>query len=135
MPTPQRRGSLTLISRPPELERAHLAIRHPPASRQRVRPAQLALSDPLRGGTTYRRGCGLGRVIPCSDQAKRRHKIIGKGVALVGEESVSGSRRNCRRVTVRGVFSGTLKKKLGLIVASAKEERGRVYRIAEPTSL
>jgi hypothetical protein len=30
---------------------------------------------------------------------------------------------------VRGVFSGTLKKKLGLTIASAKEERGRVYRI------
>jgi hypothetical protein len=37
-----------------------------------------------------------------------------------------------QRHTVRGVFSGTLKKKLGLAVASAKEERGRVYRIAEP---
>src|ERR1700741_4406848 len=32
-----------------------------------------------------------------------------------------------QRHTVRGVFSGTLKKKLGLSVASAKEERGRVY--------
>jgi len=31
-----------------------------------------------------------------------------------------------QRHTVRGVFSGTLKKKLGLAVASAKEERGRV---------
>ena len=33
--------------------------------------------------------------------------------------------------TVRGVFSGALKKKLGLAIASAKEERGRVrvYRI------
>jgi Protein of unknown function (DUF3489) len=40
-----------------------------------------------------------------------------------------------QRHTVRGVFSGTLKKKHGLIVASAKEERGRVYRIAEPASL
>ena len=39
-----------------------------------------------------------------------------------------------QRHTVRGVFSGTLKKKLGLILASAKEERGRVYRIAEPAS-
>jgi hypothetical protein len=38
-----------------------------------------------------------------------------------------------RRHTVRGVFSGTLKKKL-LTLASAKEERGRVYRIAEPAS-
>jgi hypothetical protein len=36
--------------------------------------------------------------------------------------------------TVRGVFSGSLKKKLGLSVASAKEERGRVYRIVEPAS-
>jgi hypothetical protein len=39
-----------------------------------------------------------------------------------------------QRHTVRGVFSGTLKKKLGLVLASAKEERGRVYRIAEPAS-
>ena len=36
------------------------------------------------------------------------------------------------RHTVRGVFSGTLKKKLGLTLASATEERGRVYRIAAP---
>jgi hypothetical protein len=40
-----------------------------------------------------------------------------------------------QRHTVRGVFSGTLKKKLGLRLASAKEERGRVYRIAEPGSV
>jgi hypothetical protein len=39
-----------------------------------------------------------------------------------------------QRHTVRGVFSGTLKKKLGLSLASVKEERGRVYRIAEPAS-
>ncbi len=32
--------------------------------------------------------------------------------------------------TVRGIFSGTLKKKLGLTLSSEKEERGRVYRIA-----
>ena len=38
-----------------------------------------------------------------------------------------------QRHTVRGVFSGTLKKKLGLTLASAKEQR-RVYRIAEPPS-
>jgi hypothetical protein len=34
-----------------------------------------------------------------------------------------------QRHTVRGVFSGTLKKKLGLTLGSTKEERGRVYRI------
>jgi Protein of unknown function (DUF3489) len=43
-------------------------------------------------------------------------------------------RKVWQRHTVRGVFSGTLKKKLGLTLASAKEERGRVYRIAEPAS-
>ena len=30
---------------------------------------------------------------------------------------------------VRGLFSGTLKKKLGLALSSAQEDRGRVYRI------
>jgi hypothetical protein len=37
-----------------------------------------------------------------------------------------------QRHTVRGLFSGTLKKKLGITLASAHEERGRVYRIAPP---
>jgi uncharacterized protein DUF3489 len=37
-----------------------------------------------------------------------------------------------QRHSVRGLFSGTLKKKLGLTLASAQEERGRVYRIAAP---
>jgi hypothetical protein len=36
-----------------------------------------------------------------------------------------------QRHTVRGVFSGALKKKLGLAVVGTKEERGRVYRIVE----
>ena len=40
-----------------------------------------------------------------------------------------------QRHTVRGVFSGTLKKKLGLTLASAKEERGRVYRVDRPASV
>src|ERR1700749_404493 len=40
-----------------------------------------------------------------------------------------------QRHTVRGVFSGTLKKKLGLTIASANQERGRVYRIHGPASL
>ena len=40
-----------------------------------------------------------------------------------------------QRHTVRGVFSGTLKKKLGLTIASANEERGRVYRVNGPASV
>ena len=43
-----------------------------------------------------------------------------------------GSAMGWQRHTVRGLFSGTLKKKLGLTLASAQEERGRVYRITEP---
>jgi hypothetical protein len=39
-----------------------------------------------------------------------------------------------QRHTVRGLFSGTLKKKLGLTLSSVQEERGRVYRITEPAS-
>jgi hypothetical protein len=37
--------------------------------------------------------------------------------------------------TVRGIVSGTLKKKLGLTVVSAKEQRGRVYRIPAQASV
>jgi hypothetical protein len=40
-----------------------------------------------------------------------------------------------QRHTVRGVFSGTLKKKLGLTLTSAKEARGRVYRVDGPASV
>jgi hypothetical protein len=51
-----------------------------------------------------------------------------EGATVEEVASVTGWQRH----TVRGVFSG---KKLGLTLASAKEERGRVYRIAEPASL
>ncbi len=53
---------------------------------------------------------------------------LPEGATVDEVTSVTGWQRH----TVRGVFSGTLKKKLGLTLASAKEERGRVYRIAEP---
>jgi uncharacterized protein DUF3489/ChrR-like protein with cupin domain len=54
-----------------------------------------------------------------------------EGATVDEVASVTGWQRH----TVRGVFSGTLKKKLGLTLASANEERGRVYRIAEPASV
>ena len=53
-----------------------------------------------------------------------------EGATVDEVASVTGWQRH----TVRGVFSGSLKKKLGLTLASATEERGRVYRIAEPAS-
>ena len=51
-----------------------------------------------------------------------------EGATIDEVASVMGWQRH----TVRGLFSGTLKKKLGLTLASATEERGRVYRIAAP---
>jgi hypothetical protein len=48
-----------------------------------------------------------------------------EGATVDEVASVTGWQRH----TVRGLFSGTLKKKLGLPLASAIEERGRVYRI------
>ena len=33
--------------------------------------------------------------------------------------------------TVRGAMAGALKKRLGLTITAEKEERGRVYRIAD----
>ena len=53
-----------------------------------------------------------------------------EGVTVDEVASMTGWQRH----TVRGVFSGSLKKKLGLRLASATEERGRVYRISEPAS-
>ena len=53
-----------------------------------------------------------------------------EGATVEEVASVTGWQRH----TVRGLFSGTLKQKLGLALASAKEERGRVYRTGEPAS-
>jgi hypothetical protein len=71
--------------------------------------------------------------LPDPDQpsdAKRQSKqeAVIEGATVDEVASVMGWQRH----TVRGFFSGTLKKKLGLTVASAAEERGRVYRIAAP---
>jgi hypothetical protein len=72
---------------------------------------------------------------PPSD-AKRRSKqdeviaMLRRAEGATVDEVASAT--GWQRHTVRGVFSGTLKKKLGLTLASAKEERGRVYRVAEP---
>jgi hypothetical protein len=72
-----------------------------------------------------------------STAPQRGARVRGK---VAGEEdhppaSEVANATGWQRHTVRGVFSGTLKKKLGLTIASAKEERGRVYRINGSASL
>jgi hypothetical protein len=68
--------------------------------------------------------------------AKRRSKQEAVVAMLQRPEGATvdevASVMGWQRHTVRGLFSGTLKKKLGLTLASATEERGRVYRIAAP---
>jgi hypothetical protein len=75
---------------------------------------------------------------PQSDakRASKRDTVIAmlrrpEGATVDEVASATGWQRH----TVRGVFSGTLKKKQGLTLASAKEERGRVYRIGAAANL
>jgi hypothetical protein len=92
-------------------------------------------SPPLGSGHHH---LGLPEPEPKSD-AKRPSKQDAVIAMLRRPEGATvdevASAAGWQRHTVRGVFSGTLKKKLGLTLASAKEERGRVYRIAEPASV
>jgi hypothetical protein len=72
---------------------------------------------------------------PDMDRLSKQDGVIAmlrrpEGATIDDVVSATGWQRH----TVRGVFSGTLKKKLGLTLASTKEQRGRVYRIAEPAS-
>jgi uncharacterized protein DUF3489 len=73
---------------------------------------------------------------PDAKRPSKQNEVIAmlrrpEGATIDEVASATGWQRH----TVRGVFSGTLKKKLGLTVASAKEERGRVYRINGPASV
>src|SRR5215472_1092013 len=73
---------------------------------------------------------------PDAKRPSKRDEVIAmlrrpEGATVDEVASATGWQRH----TVRGVFSGTLKKKLGLTIASAKEERGRVYRINGPASV
>ena len=61
---------------------------------------------------------------------RRRAEPRGPGDDVRHRSDEVTSAMGRQRHTVRGLFSGTLKKKLGLTLASATEERGRVYRIA-----
>src|SRR5246127_805514 len=73
---------------------------------------------------------------PDAKRPSKQDKVIAmlrrpEGASIDEVANATGWQRH----TVRGVFSGTLKKKLGLTLAATIEERGRVYRIAEPASV
>jgi hypothetical protein len=78
-----------------------------------------ALPDPDQPSDTKR---------PSKQEAVIAMLQRSQGATVDEVASVMGWQRH----TVRGLFSGTLRKKLGLTLASAQEKRGRVYRIAAP---
>jgi len=77
----------------------------------------------------------------CRASTRRQRSIEADAVIAMLRRSEGATvdewraRTGWQRHTVRGVFSGTLKKKLGLTLASVQEERGRVYRIGAPANL
>jgi hypothetical protein len=73
---------------------------------------------------------------PDAKRPSKQYEVIAmlrrpEGATVDEVASATGWQRH----TVRGVFSGTLKKKLGLTLASARVARGRVYRIDGPGSV
>ena len=64
---------------------------------------------------------------PASSKQAQVIAMLHRAAGATIEEIVDAT--GWQRHSVRGLISGALKKKLGLDVASAKEERGRVYRI------
>ena len=75
------------------------------------------------------------KVVPAADGPRpgsKQAKVIDllkrpEGATVVEVMEATGWQAH----TVRGMFSGTLKKQQGLMVVSAKGDRGRVYRIAD----
>ncbi len=68
---------------------------------------------------------------PQPARASKQNEVIAllrrpEGVTIDEVQAVTGWQPH----TVRGLFSGALKKKLGLGIVAGKEDRGRVYRIA-----
>jgi Protein of unknown function (DUF3489) len=82
---------------------------------------------------TLKRGSGAKAANPVTSKSKRgtkQQRMIDmlrrpEGATIAQMSKAFGWEPH----TVRGAISGALKKKLGLSVASTKEERGRVYRI------
>jgi hypothetical protein len=79
------------------------------------------------------RAPGTGSARPRTDS--KQAKVIGllrrpEGATI--DEIVAAT--EWQRHSVRGLISGALKKKLGLVVVSERADRGRLYRISESPS-
>jgi hypothetical protein len=88
---------------------------------------KVANTKPKRGDMRKPRSAKRGKRVSTSKTQACLDLLSRASGATVGEmQKATGWQPH----SVRGFLSGKVKKKLGLEIASTKEERGRVYRIA-----
>jgi hypothetical protein len=96
-----------------------------------VRTAERATEAPSAGKAKKApaKGAGAPRAPRTREGTKQAALIalLRKGATIDEMVAATGWQSH----TVRGAMAGALKKRLGLTIASEKEERGRVYRIAD----
>jgi hypothetical protein len=90
--------------------------------------------DVKKNKTISKRQPESGEKIPCSTSKMRDSKqaMLIKLLKRPGGATIDemANATGWQRHSVRGVMSGVLKKRLGLSIASEKEDRGRIYRIS-----
>jgi hypothetical protein len=120
-------------------KRRKAANAHSPAGRRRTAGSKLLERRKSRGQSSHRKAqveCSGSRPKSLAASAEPRSSKQAEVIALLRRpegaviaEVVAAT--GWQPHTVRGFFSGTLKKKLGLLLASQREERGRAYRMVE----
>lgn len=65
----------------------------------------------------------------CDTKQSALVKLLQRPAGATVEEMAKAA--GWQNHSIHGVISGVLKKRLGLAITSAKEKRGRVYRIAD----
>ena len=87
-------------------------------------------NKPARGPRSRIKPTQVANTTAAMSRQSKQAEVIGllrrpEGVTVAEIMAATGWQPH----TVRGLFSGTLKKRLGLTLASVREKRGRIYRI------
>ena len=94
---------------------------------QRVKPAKLA-PPPTAAAITENQIADMAVVIGRHSKQAILITLMRRTEGATLDDLISAT--GWQRHSVRGAISGAVKKRLGFIIASRVEERGRVYRIA-----
>ena len=92
-----------------------------------VKPAKSAPPS-TAAGITKNQTADVAVVIGCHSKQAILITLMRRAEGATLDDLISAT--GWQRHSVRGAISGALKKRLGFIIASRVEERGRVYRIA-----